>query len=74
MKLLLKRDAEVDKTVDLLRRNDVSLSSLFENVEEDVIEVFDHVLECKIVSMRRCLDDMHLLVHSGYVGEGRIRN
>ena len=33
VKLLIKRDAEVDKTVDLLRRNDVSLPSLFEDVE-----------------------------------------
>ena len=60
VKLLIKRDAEVDKTVDLLRRNDVSLSSLFEDVEEYVIDVFDNVLEGKIESMMRCLDDMHL--------------
>ena len=71
VKLLIKRDAEVDKTVDLLRRNDVSLSSLFEDVEEYVIDVFDNVLEGKIEGMRRCLDDMRLLVHSGYVGEER---
>ena len=47
VKLIIKRDAEVDMTVDLLRRNDVSLSSLFEDVEEYVIEVTKHrILKC----------------------------
>ena len=34
--------------------------------------MFDNVLEGKIESMRRCLDDMRLLVHSGCVGENRV--
>ena len=62
----------MDKTADLLKRNDISLSSLFEDVEEKVSEVLDHVFEGKIERMRRCLDEVHLLLYSEYQGELRI--